>query len=158
MYFYYFIYVKLCCCFHFIFVLFMSLCHLTKLLHIVSVMYLTPFFISLVVFIALFWIAVILGARMWYWFRTDCTASSQVHKARLSCLGYGWRGPEMRVALTCSWEKQEAWLVREPNRRLHHRLAGSETQAGTRISLHEVECWVCVLGYMPLSLYVCMYI
>lgn len=54
-----------------------------------------------------------------------------------------------------SWEKQEAWSFHEPNKRLY-RLAGSETQERTRINLHEVECAVCVLGYLPISECVCV--
>lgn len=61
----------------------------------------------------------------------------------------------MRVALMCSWEKQEAWLFHEPNKRLY-RLAGIETQEGTRINLHEVECGVCVIGYLSISECVCV--
>ena len=63
----------------------------------------------------------------------------------------------MRVALTCSWEKQEAWLVHEPNKRLYC-LAGSKTQDITRIHLQEVECrvwiYVCMCVFLCVSFYV----
>lgn len=57
----------------------------------------------------------------------------------------------------CSWEKQEASLVHESNKRLY-RLAGSEAQERTRINRHEMECVGCVLEYRPMSAYECVHV
>lgn len=57
----------------------------------------------------------------------------------------------------CSWEKQEASLVHESNKRLYC-LAGSETQERRSINQHEMKCDVCVLEYMTMSACECVHV